>query len=609
MPLLMDHYTFNTYTPALNTHLNYQYTSLSSKSSIRLVQLSSRDDISTQVNNQAHPQCEIIQASLDDHPVYETVSYVWGSLTPRLPVLLPGGKCVNVTKNLYTALQRFLPAHGKRRLWVDQLCINQCNLSERSQQVKLMARIFQQARRTNVWLGEESNDMMSAFKHIEFMKTLKKHPRWKEPANDSHLTWLQDAIKSDGNCHYFMQFIKSNQWFMRIWVFQEIVVSKNITMVCGSMHCSWDEMLNAMSLQIIKTENCIGDGFIQLNAMREHRQTYQEGGTLSLSPLLLNVNRQFRCTDPRDKVYALLGFIPQGFNFDIRIDYAAPVSDTYANATRKIIESTHSLNMFYCLVERSNPSVPSWVPDLEAKVTTLPTGVDAENNPQFTAALDFPYRAYKVRNPRHLVVTGRVVDVVQDIIPNSLARLIEIGTEKNLWLELMSDLTWTVQQKKIRSHSLRINPHLRVESVMRTLLLDCAHLDGLLDTKTTRRRSTKTELGWLWGFLLTSDGSGPEQEDYTDLDGLDRIILRSVLRRAWKYRMLLIPIKSFLGMGPRETRRGDLICILHGSSVPCVLRRVNGDQYQIIGQCYVDGIMYGEAVTWKESEADRFTLI
>lgn len=31
--------------------------------------------------------------------------------------------------------------------------------------------------------------------------------------------------------------------------------------------------------------------------------------------------------------------------------------------------------------------------------------------------------------------------------------------------------------------------------------------------------------------------------------------------------------------------------------------------YEVIGECYVDGVMYGEAVDWKEDEADTFVLM
>jgi hypothetical protein len=31
--------------------------------------------------------------------------------------------------------------------------------------------------------------------------------------------------------------------------------------------------------------------------------------------------------------------------------------------------------------------------------------------------------------------------------------------------------------------------------------------------------------------------------------------------------------------------------------------------YEVIGQCYLEDAMYGDACTWSESEADKITLI
>ena len=51
------------------------------------------------------------------------------------------------------------------------------------------------------------------------------------------------------------------------------------------------------------------------------------------------------------------------------------------------------------------------------------------------------------------------------------------------------------------------------------------------------------------------------------------------------------------GLGSAATKKGDLICILFGCSVPVVLRKDrNGSHYQFIGECYVHGTMNGEAI-------------
>lgn len=53
----------------------------------------------------------------------------------------------------------------------------------------------------------------------------------------------------------------------------------------------------------------------------------------------------------------------------------------------------------------------------------------------------------------------------------------------------------------------------------------------------------------------------------------------------------------------------DLVVILHGFQVPMVLRPTEGGAHIVVGQCYIEDAKYGEAMTWKEDEADEFTLM
>jgi hypothetical protein len=67
------------------------------------------------------------------------------------------------------------------------------------------------------------------------------------------------------------------------------------------------------------------------------------------------------------------------------------------------------------------------------------------------------------------------------------------------------------------------------------------------------------------------------------------------------------------GLCPPETTDGDIVCLLLGGKAPFVLRPT---QYQggkgyfnLIGDCYVNGIMSGEAANWWEIWTERFYLV
>jgi len=58
-------------------------------------------------------------------------------------------------------------------------------------------------------------------------------------------------------------------------------------------------------------------------------------------------------------------------------------------------------------------------------------------------------------------------------------------------------------------------------------------------------------------------------------------------------RRFVVLANKYMGLVPAETQLGDRICVFFGSSNPIVLRAV-GDQFEIVGECYLHGIMDGE---------------
>jgi hypothetical protein len=53
--------------------------------------------------------------------------------------------------------------------------------------------------------------------------------------------------------------------------------------------------------------------------------------------------------------------------------------------------------------------------------------------------------------------------------------------------------------------------------------------------------------------------------------------------------------KFYVGMGPAAMSKGDIVCVLYGGRVHYVLRP-RQDRYELIGECYVHGLMHGKAI-------------
>jgi hypothetical protein len=108
---------------------------------------------------------------------YEALSYVWGNSAERQRIYLNDAGSENtareavayldVTTNLYVAMNRLRDPVFPRLMWIDAVCIDQMNLQERAMQVRFMATIYSCASRVVVWLGEEADNSGEVFQMLE----------------------------------------------------------------------------------------------------------------------------------------------------------------------------------------------------------------------------------------------------------------------------------------------------------------------------------------------------------------------------------------------------------------------------------------------------------
>lgn len=96
---------------------------------------------------------------------YEALSYVWGK-DPFIEIngkfqdykcaALCDGHKLLVSANLERALRNLRLEYDSRIIWVDAICINQEDVTERSHQVTLMSAVYGRASRVIAWLGGET---------------------------------------------------------------------------------------------------------------------------------------------------------------------------------------------------------------------------------------------------------------------------------------------------------------------------------------------------------------------------------------------------------------------------------------------------------------------
>ncbi|KAH8665167.1 heterokaryon incompatibility protein-domain-containing protein [Tricladium varicosporioides] len=315
--------------------------------------------------------CELMVVSLDSHPSYESLSYVWGNPKKTLPITL-NNHTVKVTTNLHDALRRLRSKMEPRLVWVDALCINQSNIKEKTIQVGLMGHIYKSCRQVLIWLGDtdlsNAHIVESTFNMTQVLGT-KEHAT--PPGTISvapHLS--QDWDRASPG----WKLLINSAWFDRIWTAQEFILAPSAIVIFGENAVSWQTLANVPRYTSrISCAECVTfyinnfgrspGNFWAIHALQDLRDEHRSRTTTLLGALEAFVNRD--ASDPRDKVFALLGLVTDwGGQSPMIPDYSLKVLDVYVETAYKAILAEKSLSVLTMSKKSENPlKLPSWVPD------------------------------------------------------------------------------------------------------------------------------------------------------------------------------------------------------------------------------------------------------
>lgn len=323
------------------------YPSSLDSSHFRLIYLTESDDISP-----THIQLE--EYAIDDHPEYETVSYVWGGeegdSTPCKPVYVGSfWDVILTTKNCSAVLRYLRPRKGCRFIWLDAICINQADNIEKPAQISKMGDIYANCERVVAFLGEDlvSSSPQRRFRpRVDFQKP-SFHNVGTSPESDTKTTeFLITCVKSAG---LTQEQLFERRYLTRIWIVQEILLSKKAIFPLGDFDILCDQK-EAMHL-----------------VLRTNRELLTKSaiGGKSLSHLL-KATSHCHASDPRDRVYGLLGlFKPQDISRKLVPNYALSWRDCWVGtAAYALLVERNLILLTHALGSNQPAQMPSWVPDI-----------------------------------------------------------------------------------------------------------------------------------------------------------------------------------------------------------------------------------------------------
>jgi Heterokaryon incompatibility protein (HET) len=580
---------------------------------------------------------------------YEALSYVWGNPEDRVPIFCSGYE-IKVTRNLATALKYLRRTESVRQIWADAICINQQDLIEKGQQVQQMGRVYASADKALVWLGEEIQEEEGALEQLpSWLQSLAPHIDWKraevvwkspssfvfneEGVNEEEAAWLR--LQQTSLPRIMRLFARD--WWRRKWIIQELLRAKSAVLICGNQQLDWASIQKLFG----DTNTHLAHTYLLIGLLRElpfadeHRHKSQAGmvnahqlarfasafhGEDPSRPGLVELvfrSLGFECTVAVDGLYSLLGLAKdlresKGHHL-LAVDYIAGFVDLcirftrwfFLNRPRALVPFNHvlgnrkpfnrneiSLNsdlQFQANTEReSDPLPPSWTSgffqpayslrrdlvsplgfqDFDAgglKRGVRPTAIIHRNEPSTGSAM--------------LELKGRILGTITNILP-----AIHVGNNTYTLLELRA---WTMTILDLISSRASDN---RQAFRMFHEFVTCGGEKALiLSVQVSSKRRTCVEDTQRYLTAIND-----LEHHSLDSDPDIRAFVDSIAPATG--RGLCTTSSGHIGWVPPVAKEGDQICVFDGAPLLHVIAPCGGGYHNLIGPCYIQGLMFGEAM-------------
>ena len=569
-------------------------------------------------------ECTLSPVSLHAPPVYEALSYHWGDSKSK-SIIKCNEASKAVTENLFAALCQIRSPTRSRLLWIDAICINQSSDGEKTHQVRLMRRIYEAAQRVLIWLGPSSTDSWRA---MALVPRLLRAKQAQAAANDKRRFY---ELNVEGQKAYDLPYIidpaypalaalLDRAWFSRVWIIQELAVSREAVVLCGSWEHGWDQFVDAIGHAYDLLVPASWDNttrFERVVQIEAARRTVRDGGTQSLLGLLL-LTRRFGATIPKDKVYALCGLANDAGPDALAIEpeYNVDNSTVFHMVALEMLKKGRNLDILSVprvLKSSKIGPLPSWVPDWSisdfANSFRLPNFRGAPFLDYTATPLDGGYDL-QIKNDTVIGLGGHVVDRIVKIGDlhsfhtddgiNWLHRLTRIPSEQAVfsnWEEIASARSASIYAPTGESI---------LDAYWQTLIagqtqdgLDAGREEYLKWDSAVRSNfrhmPTSPLLRWARGVVALPMLLAYGKSLLSGGGDVERIMQFRQKMTVATHRRLFRTQKGYLGLGPMGLSRNDAVTLLRGGMVPLVLRARGADQWELVGDCYVHGMMRGEA--------------
>lgn len=269
-------------------------------------------------------------------PTYVAISYTWGE---------PGGEGVvningvphQVRRNLWEFLIILRSRWQNVCIWVDALCIKQDDPLEKGQQVQMIGRIFRNARRVSIWLGESSSYTKMYFCAASIAPTkpgeaygLGRAPRIEK--------WPSFGPQEREALRMALAELLRRPYWTRAWIIQECISNQELVLHSGQYTATWKqfaELSYEIWIHTVNQQHWTRDLEI---AWHNYRSIERCRNGLGSRGFDLHTLRDFHpraCVDKRDTIYAFMELLEEAKprnSARLTVDYTISMATLYIRA-------------------------------------------------------------------------------------------------------------------------------------------------------------------------------------------------------------------------------------------------------------------------------------
>ncbi|KAF7528204.1 hypothetical protein G7054_g10234 [Neopestalotiopsis clavispora] len=608
---------------------------------------------------------------LDDPALdFDALSYCWGTQEQRDSIGMSNGHAVeslpstafSISRNVALAIRGLRHKNDVLKIWIDAICINQDDLTEREHQVSLMGSIYSLAGTVHIWLGEGGCGCGAALRVIRDIYNLNSELRcqgswqcrctgsphsalieleqyvqthnegsWRnvdETFNFNKASFSEAEIQASTgeNCQiwFLVSSLFQNPWFQRVWVLQEALAAHRALLHIGSDCINWFELdqvvqwMDEPQYRSHKTYLHLGLMMPSVWKKLSRRRREDTGHMLSLLEIFL-ATLDMRATDPRDRLYAIIGFSQE-------VRKTAEIPTALRPNYEKSLEIVMADFTRWCMMEQCSLRVLSFVHCQPSRawnrtLSTIGSPISAfKGSPAATWALStegysnwadlnlvgrFP--GLKAAADSMLITDLLMEEAQRDPLVLHL-RGVSVGS-----IELLGyppdGMIFPLEEKPWSDSEMNPNMNAAFDHLFdpcgrhgswsrpfeRNQNRSLMPLGERTDKYRDHCRAHTSYFPDKAKILHFNQGSSVEYE-MADLESLP----------SCADPCCFVASSGHYGLCPWTTQVGDLVVILEGGPVPYLLRRVeqtHGTQaqdptmYHFIGECFIEDLMNGDFFT------------